>query len=115
MNSVSRRVDVSAQLSDTVYSFEDTYTTSNHSGADLNKALSDITLPPQTTLVDSYYDQETGTAGIAVRDDQTGEIYIAYAGTNFKADGYKDIRSDAAIGLNDPLYLKKNVQPALDR
>ena len=43
-----------------------------------------------------------------MRDDQTGETYIAYAGTNFQADGYKDIRSDVAIGLNDPLYLKKN-------
>ena len=64
-------------------------------------------MPAETTFVDGYYDSDTGIAAIAVYDEQTKETYIAYAGTNWAADNWKDIISDMAIGTNNSLYLKK--------
>ncbi|CCW40007.1 FIG01117467: hypothetical protein [Streptococcus agalactiae ILRI005] len=53
------------------------------------------------------YDKETGIAAIAVKDKNTGETYIAYAGTNKDADGGTDFISDANIGANNSAYLKR--------
>ncbi|MBY5021304.1 hypothetical protein NF419_04860 [Streptococcus suis] len=95
---LSRRVDVSAAISDYVYTYEQKY----------NDALNDVddkTVPAEKAkdaikadlddnglaLSDAIYDPATGIAAIAVYDSQTGETYIAYAGTNFDADGWKDV------------------------
>ncbi|MDE7493595.1 hypothetical protein LZ152_03675, partial [Streptococcus agalactiae] len=56
---------------------------------------------------DGMYDKETGIAAIAVKDKNTGETYIAYAGTNKDADGATDFISDANIGANNSAYLKR--------
>lgn len=121
-----RRVDVASQISDAVYTYENTYTDaikarelqvgktiSDVSGID-EFALGETKLPPNTQIVDSMYDRESGVAAIAVYDSETEETYIAYAGTNAKADGQKDIIIDVSIGLNDSLYLKEKSQPAID-
>ena len=42
-------------------------------------------------IVDCMYDKDSGVAAIAVYDKFTEETYISYAGTNYKADGHKDI------------------------
>ena len=110
---LTRRVDVSAAISDYVYDYEKYYSKAltegkNHQQAK-NLAFASIKndLPAETTFVDGYYDSDTGIAAIAVYDEQTKETYIAYAGTNWEADNWKDIISDMAIGTNNSLYLKK--------
>ncbi|HEL9645008.1 TPA: hypothetical protein U0K67_001227 [Streptococcus suis] len=111
---VTRRIDISAKISDYVYTYEQKYNDALNDGdpdtdpvkngqASIDKKLANDKL----RLIDATYDPSTGVAAIAVYDSQTDETYIAYAGTNFEADGLKDVESDAAIGLNDSLYLKK--------
>ena len=110
---MNRRVDISADISDIVYKYEENYCKSLLGGmsdddakAYADKELNRI-LPSGTTFVDANYDSDTGIAAIAVYDEQTKETYIAYAGTNWEADNWKDIISDMAIGTNNSLYLKK--------
>ena len=61
MTSTDRKVEVSTQLSVTVYEFEKGYTevmnTQSFNDAVANGVLK-LNLPPHTTLVDSYYDQD---------------------------------------------------------
>ncbi|WP_241964657.1 SA1320 family protein [Streptococcus chenjunshii] len=110
---LERRVDVSAEISDYVYTYEQNYTKALKDNPKLNqdelnkKALKDFYVPNNTTITDAMYDEETGVAALAVEDSQTGETYIAYAGTNMKADGMTDVTSDMAIGTNDALYLEE--------
>ncbi|MGT2947600.1 hypothetical protein ACVR0T_10875, partial [Streptococcus chenjunshii] len=97
---LERRVDVSAEISDYVYTYEQNYTKALKDNPKLNqdelnkKALKDFYVPNNTTITDAMYDEETGVAALAVEDSQTGETYIAYAGTNMKADGMTDVTSD---------------------
>ena len=126
LEKTERRVDVAAQISDAVYTYENTYTaaqkvsetmiwkTINNASVIDNMAVGKTKVPKNTEIVGSMYDRDTGVAAIAVYDKLTEETYIAYAGTNFNADGQKDIITDLAIGLNDTLYLKKMSQPAVD-
>ncbi|MFC3928411.1 SA1320 family protein [Streptococcus caprae] len=117
--SLKRRINVSAEISDSVYEFENYYTSSPKDGLlseeDKNNFLLKLetemvernaSLPSGTHLVDYHYDERLGVAAIAVADDVTGETYIAYAGTNVKADGLKDVAADGAIGLNNSIYLR---------
>lgn len=111
---LNRRITISANISDYVYDFEKKYTEALNDG---NSKTDPNQIGPNSIkrkleqdglqLVGFTYDPKTGVAGIAVKDGQTGETYIAYAGTNVPADGMKDPTSDAAIGLNDPLYLQE--------
>lgn len=115
--SINRRINVSAAISDYVYDYEKEYAKALKEGATAEEARlraetvfrysADKDGYTNLKIAGSMYDTETGVAGIAVKDGQTGETYIAYAGTNVPADGMKDPTSDAAIGLNDPLYLQE--------
>ena len=112
----NRRVEMSAVLSDAVYEYEKAYTSGQKDPTlkadDVLKKAGINTKSYE--IVDSMYDKDSGVAAIAVKDTKTGETYISYAGTNMDADGHKDIIVDAAIGLNDTLYLKEKSQPAVD-
>ena len=112
----NRRVEMSAVLSDAVYEYENGYTAGEDNPIKRTEIfLKDAGIDKDSyEIVDSMYDSNSGVAAIAVKDTMTGETYIAYAGTNYKADGHKDIIVDAAIGLNDSLYLKEKNKPALD-
>ena len=112
----NRRVEMSAVLSDAVYEYEKDYTAGGNKPIDkAEEVLEDAGVDISSyEIVDSMYDKDSGVAAIAVHDKLTGETYISYAGTNYKADGHKDIIVDAAIGLNDSLYLKEKNKPALD-
>lgn len=118
MNSIdksNRRVDVSANISDYVYEYEKDYTVRNPKNPlKTTEKLIEESYGDSVKIVDSMYDKDSGVAAIAVYDKFTEETYISYAGTNYKADGHKDIIVDAAIGINDSLYLKKKNKPALD-
>lgn len=118
MNSIdksNRRVDVSANISDYVYEYEKDYTVRNPKNPlKTTEKLIEESYGDSVKIVDSMYDKDSGVAAIAVEDTLTGETYISYAGTNYKADGHKDIISDITIGINDSLYLKEINKPALD-
>lgn len=110
----NRRVEVSALISDVVYTFETNYTANLPDPlANARKELEDAGIN-NVEIVDHMYDKDSGVAAIAVEDTKTGETYIAYAGTNMGADGHKDPIVDLAIALNDTLYLKEKNKPALD-
>lgn len=112
----NRRVEMSAVLSDAVYEYEKDYTAGGKKPTEMAVAVLDDAGVDSSSyeIVDSMYDKDSGVAAIAVKDTLTEETYISYAGTNYKADGHKDIIVDAAIGINDSLYLKKKNKPALD-
>lgn len=118
MNSIeksNRRVEVSAKISDYVYEYEKDYTFRNpQNPLKTTEKLIKESYGDSVKIVDKMYDSDSGVAAIAVYDDLTKETYISYAGTNMDADGHKDIIVDAAIGLNDTLYLKEKNKPALD-
>ncbi|KXT85058.1 hypothetical protein STRDD11_00567 [Streptococcus sp. DD11] len=126
LEKTERRVDMASQISDAVYTYENIYTDAIKAReAQVGQSVSDVSgidkiavgktiVPTDTEIVGSMYDRDTGVAAIAVYDKLTEETYIAYAGTNAKADGQKDIITDLTIGLNDTLYLKKMSQPAID-
>ncbi|HHT7814935.1 TPA: hypothetical protein ACT2IF_002336, partial [Streptococcus suis] len=112
-----RRVHVSADISDYVYTYEINYTkyiqernegNNNYSNEKINElARNETPTPKNTKISHSAYDSTTGVAAIAVYDSVTGETYIAYAGTNMDADGSADVISDVNIGFNNSLALKK--------
>ncbi len=112
-NSLQMRVDASSKVADYVYDFEDEYTNAIKEGKNTEDAYSagfdavSAKLGNNLSIVNSSYDSDTGIAAIAVEDSQTGETYIAYAGTNVGADGIKDARSDVNIGTNNSVELKK--------
>ena len=112
----NRRVEMSAVLSDAVYEYERAYTDGGTSPELMAVGvLKDSGIDDKSyKIVDSMYDEKSGVAAIAVEDTLTGETYISYAGTDYEADGHKDIIVDVAIGLNDSLYLKEKSQPAID-
>ena len=112
----NRRVEMSAVLSDAVYKYEIAYTAGRNNPTEMAVGVLDDAGVDSSSydIVDSMYDPDSGVAAIAVYDKVTKETYISYAGTNMDADGHKDIIVDAAIGLNDTLYLKEKNKPALD-
>lgn len=120
---IGRRVDVSADISDYVYKYEEDYYAALKRGknAKQSKEIAESNLKyklgkdsPDVSLTDSVYDPETGMAAIAVKDSQTGETYISYAGTNPKADFWKDVGTDLDIAFSDSLALKKAGDAAVD-
>ncbi|EHI74432.1 lipase [Streptococcus criceti] len=52
--------------------------------------------PSNLEYVDSFYDKSTGTSGTAFKDTNTGEIIVAYTGTNLKGDMAFDVKTDVA-------------------
>ncbi|MBW1571047.1 hypothetical protein H7F43_14055, partial [Streptococcus sp. SPC0] len=90
---LEHRVKTSADLSDYVYKYERAYTDALNNGDDIKEAsestkkeLNQLIDRTDLTYSDGMYDKETGIAAIAVKDKNTGETYIAYAGTNKDAD-----------------------------
>ncbi|WP_244228375.1 SA1320 family protein [Streptococcus suis] len=114
---INRRVTVSADISASVYEFEKYFVKnsawlSDKSKQDINMVKRELIskkapLPPNTELTNYYYDPSTGVAAIAVKDNQTGETYIAYAGTNVEADSIQDPISDLHIGFSNQLPLRR--------
>ena len=55
--------------------------------------------------LDDFYDKDTGSSGTAFKDKDTGEVILAYTGTNFKGDAWNDVvKTDIgriALGLGD--------------
>ena len=61
--------------------------------------------PENLEYLDDFYDKDTGSSGTAFKDKDTGEVILAYTGTNFKGDVWNDVvKTDIgriALGLGD--------------
>lgn len=64
-----------------------------------NNKLHDQGLPSNLNYLDSFYDGSTGTSGTAFKDTKTGEVIIAYTGTNPKVDKQDVVTDIISIGL----------------
>ncbi|MFC3931532.1 DUF6792 domain-containing protein [Streptococcus dentapri] len=69
-------------------------------GAIRNK---DIEVPADSNLnyLDSFYDSSTGTSGTAFKDTETGEVIIAYTGTNAKVDKQDVVTDIESVALGE--------------
>ena len=58
--------------------------------------LRDYNIPSNMEYLEDMYDPKTGTSGIAFRNKDTGEVILAYTGTNlsFRPEVFKDIGTD---------------------
>ncbi|MDG3132729.1 hypothetical protein MKL26_06830, partial [Streptococcus suis] len=76
----------------------------------------DVSIPPNLQYIDMFYDDRTGTSGVAFRDLSTGEIIIAYTGTNPKPGKFsreffiKDVLGSDLGGIG--LGLSQHYKPA---
>ena len=61
--------------------------------------------PEELEYLDDFYDKDTGSSGTAFKDKDTGEVILAYTGTNLKSNLWNDgIKTDIgriALGLGD--------------
>lgn len=69
-------------------------------------------IPSNLEYLDSTYDNKTGTSGTAFLDKNTGEVIIAYTGTNKDGNAVQDIIGADLGGI--AIGLGVHYQPALD-
>ncbi|AXJ12881.1 hypothetical protein [Streptococcus pluranimalium] len=69
-------------------------------------------LPTNLEYLDSTYDNKTGTSGTAFLDKNTGEVIIAYTGTNKDGNAVQDIIGADLGGI--AIGLGVHYQPAFD-
>ena len=62
-------------------------------------------LPEKLEYLKDFYDKDTGSSGTAFKDKDTGEVILAYTGTNLDNDKWNDVvKTDIgriALGLGD--------------
>ena len=67
--------------------------------------LGKFKINPSLEYLDDFYDKDTGSSGTAFKDKDTGEVILAYTGTNFDNDKWNDaVKTDfgrIALGLGD--------------
>ncbi|NQM14696.1 DUF2974 domain-containing protein, partial [Streptococcus suis] len=69
-------------------------------------------LPSNLEYLDSTYDDKTGTSGTAFLDKNTGEVIIAYTGTNKDGNAVQDIIGADLSGIG--MGIGGHYQPAFD-
>lgn len=67
--------------------------------------LGKFKINPSLEYLDDFYDKDTGSSGTAFKDKDTGEVILAYTGTNLKSNLWNDgIKTDIgriALGVGD--------------
>ncbi|WP_367783927.1 hypothetical protein AB1395_03585 [Streptococcus pluranimalium] len=71
-----------------------------------------LLLPDNLQYLDSTYDNKTGTSGTAFLDKNTGEVIIAYTGTNKDGNAVQDIIGADLGGIG--MGIGGHYQPAFD-
>lgn len=56
--------------------------------------LRNYTMPSNLEYLEDMYNSETGTSGTAFRNKDTGEVILAFTGTNFQSEFLKDVGTD---------------------
>ena len=85
--------------SNLTYEFENVRVQQSDIRNDKNKLIREVnklkTIPSNLQYLDDFHDISTGTSGTAFLDKDSGEVIIAYTGTNPNADIAKDVATDA--------------------
>ena len=67
--------------------------------------LGKFKINPSLEYLDDFYDKDTGSSGTAFKDKDTGEVILAYTGTNLDNEKWNDaVKTDfgrIALGLGD--------------
>ena len=56
--------------------------------------LREYNIPSNMEYLEDMYDPKTGTSGTAFRNKDTGEVILAFTGTNFQSEFLKDVGTD---------------------
>ena len=91
--------------SKTTYEFEKARISESKESLETVKRNMKGTYPEKLEYLDDFYDKDTGSSGTAFKDKDTGEVILAYTGTNLKSNLWNDgIKTDIgrrALGLGN--------------
>ena len=75
--------------------------------------LRDYTIPSNMEYLEDMYDPKTGTSGTAFRNKDTGEVILAYTGTNFSFR--PEVLNDVGTDLNEVIIAgREHYKPAYE-
>ena len=96
MSNYTELVSSTAHASNLAYGFEsariDGY--GNDKVVAEAQRLRNYTIPSNLEYLEDMYNSETGTSGTVFRNKDTGEIILAFTGTNFQSEFWKDAGTD---------------------
>ena len=91
--------------SEITYEFEKARITGTSDALAMVKDKYGQVYPNNLEYLDDFYDKDTGSSGTAFKDKDTGEVILAYTGTNFKSALWNDaVKTDfgrIALGLGN--------------
>ena len=91
--------------SELTYKFEKARISGNNDILKTVKKEDDYSYPKKPEYLDDFYDKDTGSSGTAFKDKDTGEVILAYTGTNHDNDKWNDaVKTDfvrIALGLGN--------------
>lgn len=92
MSKNTELVSSTAHASHLAYGFESVRNPgfNNYRIVDEAQKLRKYSIPSNIDYLEDMYDSETGTSATAFRNKDTGEIILAYTGTNFQSEFLKD-------------------------
>ena len=98
MSKNTELISSTAHASHLVYGFESVRKPgfNNYRIVDEAQKLRKYSIPSNMDYLEDMYDPETGTSATAFRNKDTGEIILAYTGTNFQSEFLKDGAVDVA-------------------
>ena len=96
MSKNTELISSTAHASHLAYGFESARIAGNGDKKVVAEAqrLRNYNIPSNMEYLEDMYDPKTGTSGTAFRNKDTGEIILAYTGTNFKSELFKDASTD---------------------
>ena len=92
MSNYTELISSTAHASHLAYGFESVRKPgfNNYRIVDEAQKLRKYSIPSNMDYLEDMYDPETGTSATAFRNKDTGEIILAYTGTNFQSEFLKD-------------------------
>lgn len=92
MSKNTELISSTAHASHLAYGFESVRKPgfNNYRSVDEAQKLRKYSIPSNMDYLEDMYDPETGTSATAFRNKDTGEIILAYTGTNFQSEFLKD-------------------------
>ena len=92
MSNYTELISSTAHASHLAYGFESARIDgfNNYRIVDEAQKLRKYSIPSNMDYLEDMYDPETGTSATAFRNKDTGEIILAYTGTNFQSEFLKD-------------------------
>lgn len=92
MSNYTELISSTAHASNLAYGFETVRKPgfNNYRIVDEAQKLRKYSIPSNMDYLEDMYDPETGTSATAFRNKDTGEIILAYTGTNFQSEFLKD-------------------------